>query len=247
MRAVWAVYKRELALYFRSPIAYGVALALFLFLGLLFTSNVSAGNGQAPATFLNIAPELLSFLTFLVAPLLTMRLLSEEAREGTLEVLMTLPMRELQFVLGKFLAVWSYYTLLLVVMLIYPILLSTVGILDIGQLVGSYLGAWLYGGAMLAVCLIWSALFEDQIVAAFLGAASVLVLFLAESAAIWASNQGILSGAADFIREFSLSAHYQSTLAQGVLRAEDILYFVLMIIAAIFITVRIVEIRRWRA
>ena len=95
-----AVYKRELGQYFRSPIAYGVAFAILFFLGLLFNGYIAqavaanaSGQSQIPADS-TYAPGLLTFLTFLIAPLLTMRLLAEESREGTLEVLMTMPMNE---------------------------------------------------------------------------------------------------------------------------------------------------------
>src|SRR5215208_6039993 len=109
----FAVYKRELGQYFRSPIAYGVAFAILFLLSLLFNDYVAQATVQqipADSTFI---PGLLSFLTFLIAPLLTMRLLAEESREGTLEVLMTLPMSESAFIVGKFLAAWFYYTVLL--------------------------------------------------------------------------------------------------------------------------------------
>jgi ABC-2 type transport system permease protein len=243
----FAVYKRELALYFRSPIAYGVAFAILFFLGLLFNGYVSQVNGQAPADS-TYAPGILTFLTFLVAPLLTMRLLAEETREGTLEVLMTLPMNEGHFILGKFLAAWTYYTVLLALTLIYHLILLSIGTPDLGTAFGAYVGAWLYGGAVLAVTMIWSAITEDQIVAAFLGAATVLVLYLADIAAIWVGGQqNTAPGLANFIRELGLQAHYDATLAQGIIRAEDVLYFLFMIIGALFITTRIVETRRWRS
>jgi ABC-2 type transport system permease protein len=190
---------------------------------------------------------LLTFLTFLIAPLLTMRLIAEESREGTVEVLMTLPMNESQFIIGKFLAAWAYYTVLLLITLVFHAMLLTIGTPDLGAAFGAYLGAWLYGGAVLAVTMIWSAVTEDQIVAAFLGAATVLVLYLAEIAASWIGGQGGSSGAADFVRELGLQAHYDSTMARGIIRAEDILYFVFMIAGALFITTRIVETRRWRS
>jgi ABC-2 type transport system permease protein len=147
-------------------------------------------NGQAPADS-TYAPGILTFLTFLVAPLLTMRLLAEETREGTLEVLMTLPMNEGQFIIGKFLAVWTYYTVVLLLTLIYHLILLSIGTPDLGTAFGSYFGAWLYGGAVLAVTMIWSAITEDQIVAAFLGAATVLMLYLADLAASWIGGSRI--------------------------------------------------------
>ncbi len=249
MRGILAVYKREMGVYFRSPVAYAITFALLLFFGILFGDSLgTASQQQAPADSLNFIPNLLTFLMFLVAPLLTMRLLAEETREGTLEVLMTLPMRESQFIIGKFLAVWTFYTIILALTLVYIVILSTVGVLDTGRTIGLYLGAWLYGGATLAVTMIWSAITEDQVVAAFLGAATVLVLYLAEVAAGALGNlSGFGQNIGGFVRELGLQAHFGSTLAQGVIRAEDILYFVFMIIAALFITTRIVEVRRWRS
>ncbi|MBI1256947.1 MAG: ABC transporter permease subunit [Chloroflexi bacterium] len=250
-----AVYKRELGQYFRSPIAYGVAFAILFFLGLLFNGYIAqavaanaSGQSQIPADS-TYAPGLLTFLMFLIAPLLTMRLLAEESREGTLEVLMTMPMNEAQFIIGKFLAAWTYYTVLLLITLSYHLILLTVGNPDLGSAFGAYVGAWLYGGAVLAITMIWSAVTEDQIVAAFLGAATVLVLYLADIAAAWIGGQssGTSSALADLVREIGLQAHYDSTLARGIVRAEDILYFIFMIVGALFITVRIVETRRWRS
>lgn len=246
MRSIFAVFKRELWLYFRSPIAYAIAFAILFFLGLLFNGYIAQANQRFPADSTYI-PSLLTFLMFLIAPLLTMRLLAEETREGTLEVLMTLPMSEGQMIVGKFLAAWGYYTFLLLLTVVFHVLMMLVGIPDQGAAFGAYFGAWLYGGAVLAVTMIWSAVTEDQIVAAFLGAATVLVLYLAEIAAIWIASNQSTAGAADFVRELGLQAHYGPTLAQGVVRAEDIAYFVLMTVGALFITTRIVETRRWRA
>ena len=242
----WAVFKRELSLYFRSPVAYAIAFALFFFLSLVFNGYIAQANQRAPAQPALI-PNLVTFLLFLIGPLLTMRLIAEETREGTLEVLMTLPMGEWHFILGKFLAAWAYYTVLVILSLVYEIIWTQVGVPDQGVAFGAYIGAWLYGGAVLAVCMIWTAVTEDQIVAAFLSAATVLVLYLADIAASALAAQPNLSVFAEILRELGLQAHYGSTLARGVLRLHDILYFIFVIIGALFITTRIVETRRWRA
>jgi ABC-2 type transport system permease protein len=251
MNAIWAVFRREVGVYFRSPIAYAIAFGILLFMGVLFNGLLVQANGQAPATptFVpGIVPGLLTFLTFLIAPLLTMRLLAEEQREGTIEVLMTLPMSERAFVVGKFLAAWFYFTVLLALTLVYVLIIASIGVPDWGLVGSAYLGAWLYGGAVLAITMIWSAVTEDQIVAAFLGAATVLVLFLAESAATALSGQqGAIQGLSEVIRQLGLQSHYDSTLANGIIRGEDIAYFILMMFGALFITTRLIEIRRWRA
>ncbi len=266
MRAIWAVYKRELALYFRSPIAYAIAFAVYGFMGLLFVANVilavdtnvnatqfQGGGGQIPASQLFNVTGLLTFLMFLIGPLLTMRLLAEENREGTLEVLMTLPMNESTFIIGKFLAVWSYYTLLLgIVSAAQIILLEQIGNLDYGVLTTQLLGAWLYGGTALAVCMIWSAITEDQIVAAFLGSATILVLYLSDLLTSYIDNlnatgtNAVLNVLGEFFREIGIRVHYETGLASGLIRAQDIAYYLLMIIAALFITTRVIETRRWR-
>jgi ABC-2 type transport system permease protein len=256
MRALWAVYKRETAHYFRSFIAYGIAFALIGFMGLYFMGNVSVvqqqtamqGVSSIPAT--NLASFNLSvftFLLFLIAPLLTMRLLAEETREGTLEVLMTLPMGDWAFVAGKFLAAWTFYTVMLLLTLVHVGLLAQYGAINPGLLFANYLGAWLYGGATLAISTIWSAVTEDQLVAAFLGAATVLALYLAQSLAGIVSDQRLVQGASNFVRQLGLTTHYQDTMAQGILRAEDVTYFVLLIFVSLFITTLIVGTRRWRA
>ena len=248
MRAITAVFKREVGLYFRSPIAYAIAFALLLFFGIYFNGYIVFINGQGPAD-VTLVPGLLVFLLFLIGPLLTMRLIAEETREGTLELLMTLPMSESAFIIGKFLAAWFFYTVLLALTLVYYVILNLVGIPDQGVAFGVYLGAWLYGGAVLAISLVWSAVTEDQVVAAFLGAVTVLALYLAEIVAIWLSGQAQGTGQsllADIVRELGLQAHF-NTMQLGVIRAEDVLYFVFMIVGALFITTRIVETRRWRA
>lgn len=258
MRSIWAVYKRELRLYFQSITAYAMMFGFLFAYGVIVSSNVAnisaynveiAGSAQIPLTagdLLSGSLSSLMFLLFLVAPLLTMRLLAEESREGTLEVLMTLPVSESRFIIGKFLSVWTFYTVMLVLTLVHTMLISNISPIDSGLIVSAYIGAWLFGGAVLAVSMIWSAMTDDQIMAAFLSAMTIILLLLAESVAIWASGQDITAGSVEFIRELGLQAHYHDTLLEGVFRIHDVLYFFLMMIAGVFITTRLVETRRWR-
>ena len=262
MRGLWAVYKREVALYFRSFIAYAIAFALLGIIGLLFTGNIvyifqqsqmqAMQFGQAaPVQLTPLVTQnmsIITFLMFLIAPLLTMRLLAEEKREGTLEVLMTLPMPDWAFVVGKFLAAWTLFTAFLVMTLIHTGMLAAIGSFNTTQVAFIYLGTWLYGGAALAIAYIWSAITEDQLVAAFLGAASILTLYLADALAAVITGQQNQMGATigGFVRQLGLNAHYDNLLA-GIIRAQDVTYFVLVIAVALFITSLIVGTRRWRA
>jgi gliding motility-associated transport system permease protein len=256
MRALWAVYKRETALYFKSFIAYGIAFALMFFVGVFFQATLasvaqsSAQGGAAPPAADLAAGNLniFIFLLFLISPLMSMRLLSEEAREGTLEVLMTLPMHEWVFIVGKFLAVWTFYTFILGLTLVHVVMLAQLGPINPGIFFVAYLGAWLYGGTTLAVCLIWSAVTEDQLVAAFLGATTVLILFLADQIGpLMGSGNAATAFFAEVVRELGLRSHFHSTMLDGLLRAEDIAYYVLMITVSLFITTLIIGARRWRA
>lgn len=260
MRPIWAVYKRELALYFQSITAYAIMFGFLFAYGVIVSSNVAnisqynteiAGSTQQIALtagdVLSGSLSSLMFLLFLIAPLLTMRLLAEESREGTLEVLMTLPISESRFIIGKFLAVWTFYTIMLLLTLVHTFIINGITPIDSGLIFTSYIGAWLFGGAVLAISMIWSAITDDQIVAAFLSAMTIILLLLADSVAVWANGQDITAGAGAFIRELGLQAHYHDTLLEGIFRAHDLMYFVLLIIAGIFVTTRLVETRRWRA
>lgn len=259
MGALLAVYKREVALYYKSFIAYGITFALMILLGILFQLQlgdvfrfIQTGQQVPPgANVANLSIGLLNtfvFLMFVIAPVLVMRLLAEESREGTLELLMTLPMSDWVFVLGKFLAAWTFYTFLLALTLIHVWMLSLLGPINIGLISVAYLGAWLYGGTTMAICMIWSAVTDDQLVAAFLGVTSVLALFLASNIGDFVEvTDPTQSNLAQFVRELGLATHYQDTMLAGLLRAEDVAYFVLMIIVSLFITTLIVGTRRWRA
>ena len=258
MGALFAVYKREIALYFKSFIAYGITFALMFFLGLLLHSqlarviNIIQSGGQVPpgANAANIALGTLGalvFLLFVVSPVLSMRLLSEESREGTLEILMTLPMSDWVFVVGKFLAAWTFYTSILVLTLVHVWILSLLGPINMGIVAVAYLGAWLYGGATIAICMIWSALTDDQLVAAFLGVATILALFFAEQIGGAFEGNLLAANATQFVRELGLTTHYQATMLEGLLRAQDVVYFLLMIVLALYITTLLVGTRRWRA
>ncbi len=258
MGALFAVYKREVALYFKSFIAYGITFALMLFMGLLFQSTLSQlfsfvqQGGQIPAgaNAANLISGFLDtfvFLLFVISPVLAMRLLAEESREGTLEVLMTLPMSDWVFVTGKFLAAWTFYTFLLALTLIHAWMLSLLGPVNVGILAIAYLGAWLYGGTTIAVSMIWSAVTDDQLVAAFLGVTTVLALYLASNLGTVFEGNLLAANASAFVRELGLTTHFNETMLSGLLRAEDIAYFVAMIVISIFITTLIVGTRRWRA
>lgn len=241
VRKVWLVFRRELAQYLTSPIAYLIMFAVLLIGGFVFNDDLAARNGAAPTDGIVILAYYARY-TILIAPLLTMRLFAEENREGTMELLMTLPLRDVHVVLGKFLGAWAYFTLLLLVTGTYQIALIWLSPPDLGAVFSGYLGLWLMGGASLAIGMLFSALNENQIVAAFLTMAVLVVLWLADIVGTVINNRGL----AEVIRRFSFQTNYNYSFAYGLIRLDSIVFFLGVIAVCLYLTTLIVESRRWR-
>lgn len=240
--SILTIFQREMGQYFASPIAYVIAAAFFLLTGLVFNNEVTVAIGTRPADPAAV-PFFLSFAMIFFAPLLTMRMLAEESREGTLELLLTAPVDDTAIVIGKFLSAWAYYTLLLLVsLIIQTVILVNIAFPDLGHTAAAYIGIWLYGGAALAVGLAFSATTENQVVAAFLSMSFLLLMWLGDLAGQIVASVEL----AELIRTLTLQGHYSSSFAFGLFRAEDVVYFAGIITIALFICIRIVESRRWR-
>jgi ABC-2 type transport system permease protein len=250
MRSVFVIARRELGQYFASPIAYLVAFAILELTGFLFNSDLAQRVGESPPNGAAVLSAF-GFFTVFFAPLLTMRLFAEEAREGTLELMLTMPVRDGDIVLGKFLGAWAFYSLVLCLTLVYEAILLSITTfasyeigpeLDVGPVISSYLGIWLFGGATLSVGLLFSAMTENQIVAGFLSIATLFILWLGDFAGLVVQNRQI----AEIIRSMSLQAHYSTSFLIGVIRFEDVVFFIGLIVVMVFVTTRLIESRRWR-
>lgn len=240
MLAMWTIFRREMLRNFTSLIPYVVAATFLLLTGfafyqdLTFSLTVRATNPQA-------VPEFLSLALVFFAPILTMRALAEEKREGTLELLLTAPVTDTAIVLGKFASAWAYYTLLLLISYAYQFILVALGQgPDLGHAIAAYVGIWLYGGAALGVGIMFSATTENQIVAAFLSSAALMVLYLGNVVSEVAANLVV----ANIIRELSFQGHFAGTFAIGVVRLEDVVYFVGVTVVTLFISTRAIEAQR---
>lgn len=241
MSGLWVVFRREVKQYFASPIAYLIAFALLLVTGLYFNYDLAVSVTVKPVEPALI-PYFLSFIMIFCAPLLTMRMLAEEKREGTMELLLTAPVDDTAIVIGKFLSAWFYFSVLLLLTLIYQIILVQLGQPDISHTLCAYIGIWLYGGATLAVGIVFSAITENQIVAAFLSIATLLLLWLGDLAGEIVSNLDL----ARLIRQLTLGGHFTTSFAVGLVRAEDVAYYAGIIVIMLFIAIRVVESQRWR-
>lgn len=241
MRAVWIVFRREVGQYLTTPFYYLIAAGFLLLTALVFNNDLTISITYRPASPA-VVPAFLSFTLVFLAPLLTMRLLAEETREGTLELLLTAPVRDAEIVAGKFLGAWFYYTLLLALTTVYLFILNTVTRPDLGLAASAYIGIWLYGGATLAIGVLFSALTENQIVAAFLSTSALLLLYLGGLAGQIVASVEL----ARLISMLTLQGHFNTSFAYGLVRAEDAVYYAGLIVIALFITIRVVESHRWR-
>jgi ABC-2 type transport system permease protein len=241
MRKLWIVFRHELAGYFTSPIAYFVAFAVLVLSGFIYNSDLTSRNGVAATNGAVILTYLAQFTVFF-APLLTMRLFAEENREGTMELLMTLPLPDWTIVLGKFLGAWAYYILLTGLTFVHQAVLVWLGPPDMGVTLSAYLGLWLFGGAAIAVGMLFSALNENQIVAAFLGIAAMLVLWQADLVGDVIANRTL----AEFVRAFSFQSNFSYTFAAGLVRLDNVVFFAGVMAVMIFFTTQVIESRRWR-
>ena len=242
MANVWIIFKRELAAYFYTPIAY-VFLAIFVFLSGIFAFYLGDFfvRGQADLQpFFQFHPWLYLFLI----PALAMRLWAEERRAGTIELLFTLPITMPQAVLGKFAAAWAFSAIALTCTAPIWITANYLGTPDNGVIVASYLGSFLMAGAFLAIGSCVSALTRNQVIA-FVVSAVVCLLFVLSGFPLvldffsaWAPEVIV-----EAISSFSFLSHFQD-IGKGVLDLNDVVYFVSLIVFWLFANAVVIELRK---
>ena len=242
MAQTWVIAKRELRSYFSTPLAY-VFIVIFLAAVGAFTFYIGAffERGQADLTpFFTFQP----WLYLILIPAIAMRMWAEERKTGTIELLMTLPVSTFEAVLGKFLAAWFVTAIALA--MTFPIWISVnlLGDPDNGLIVASYLGSWLMAGAILAVAACVSALNKNQVIA-FIVAAAVCFLFLMSGVDLvlgafraWAPDFVI-----ELIASLSFLTHFVA-ITQGVVDVRDVIYFVSLMVAAVYVNTVIVDLKK---
>lgn len=243
MRNIWTIASREFRHYFISPLAYVIAAAIYLVLGTLFFINIYFGlqSGQiSPDGRMVIGPTV-TILVF-VTPALTMRLLADEQRMGTLELLLTSPVRDWELVVGKWLGSLGFMLAILAVTWAYPLILHmmTEPGIDQGVLVSAYGGLVLLVSAMLAIGVMVSGMFENPIAAFFVTLGVILLLWILGSMDI---GGGLASRVAGYL---GLVDHYYDNLYRGVLHLTDVTYFVSLTAFSLFLGSQILQMRRWR-
>lgn len=213
--AAIVIAKRDLAAYFQSPIAYIVTGLFLLAMGFLFFNTFFLNNRAELRNFFGLLPILLSFFI----PALTMRVIAEEKRSGSIETLMTLPVTAFDVTLGKFLAAFGAGALMLAPTLFYAITCAIFGDPDWGPIVGGYLGALFLTAAFSAIGIFASASTKNQIVAFFIALAICMVLTLLSMFAVF-----LPSSIVEAVSYLSASTHFES-ISRGILDTRDFVYF----------------------
>ena len=247
MRNIWTIAKKEYDQYFSSPIAYVVAFMLLFVVGIIFAlnlyyyiQNAFQLAGQTP----DVSPITGAFVFMLVlsVPALTMRLVSDENRMGTMELLLTAPVRDSELIIGKWLGGFLFILSIVTITLIYPLILSRlVQPFDWRVMLSSYLGLIFVSSAFLGLGVGISALFENQIAAFFATMSTFVFLW-------WLVGfpAGLLPTYGDVFRYLDMKSHFYDTLNIGVIQLGDIVYYISLTVLGLFTGTAAVEMRRWR-
>ncbi|MBP1678341.1 MAG: transporter [Bacteroidetes bacterium] len=235
LRTVLTIFRRELRSYFNSPVAYVVIVVFLAIVGWFFSSNLFLMNMATMRVVFELVP--LVFLFFI--PAITMRLLAEEQKTGTIELLTTRPVRDSEIVLGKFLAAWVLVAITLLPTVLYVIILASLGPLDIGPVATGYLGLLLMAAVYIGIGIVASSLTENQIVAFIISFLIILALFLLNKVLIY-----VPQGLASTLEFLGVDYHF-SNIARGVIDSRNLIYFTSLIGFSLLLATVSLERRKW--
>ncbi|NLN81818.1 MAG: ABC transporter permease subunit [Clostridiales bacterium] len=232
-----AVFKREFRSFFSSPVGYIVVAAIAFFSGLFFYFiNILGFNPDLSYVFGSLFPFVL-----IILPLVTMRLFSDEKRQKTDQALLTSPVSITGIVMGKFFAAMLVYVISLMLMIVFAMIIAFQVTPDWTIIIGNYIGIILLGGLIISIGLLISSLTESQLIAAIGTLGISFLLILMDSFAAQFSNLTILTTVVNFL---SVSQRYGS-FTSGIIAYDDIIFFLSMQALFLFLTVRVLDRKRW--
>jgi ABC-2 type transport system permease protein len=247
MRNIWTIAHREYKLYFISPIAYAIFFTILVILGIVFGLSLLQANqasfygGYVPDIQIVTGPMV--FLLLLTSPALTMRLLAEEQRLGTMELLLTAPIRDWELVLGKWLGAFMFMLTLTAATLIFPLILNQVitpGI-DQGMMVAGYVGLILVSAAFLGIGVGISALFNNQLAAFFTTLVVLMVLWY-----LIGAPASIIPAGSGLFNYLDMQGHFYDSMYRGIINISDVVYYLSLTALGLFTGSIAVEVRRWQ-
>ena len=231
------ILKKELRSYFNSPMAYIFLVVFAIVTGYFFTNTFFLFNQSNMRALFNIVP--LIYLFFI--PAITMGLIAREKNIGTMEVISTLPIKDVEFVIGKFLSALSLIALGLAFTLIHFFTLVNVGTnIDYGALFTGYLGLFFAGAVYASIGTFSSSLFDNQVIAFIIGVFIVLMFFLFDKLLIFIPS--FMAGAIQYL---SVDYHI-SNMSRGVIDTRNLIYFISVIGMFLFATVQVLSSRKWK-
>ena len=252
---IWAIFKKEMRLYFTSPVAWVVLTIFLLIAGYFFYSifafftqaSIQSAMNPQMGRDLNVTDSVMrplfsniSVILLLLMPLVTMRLFAEERRAGTIELLLTYPVRDGAVLAGKYLAALGLYAIMIGLTLLYPAIVVYFARLEWGPVFTGYLGLLLMGATFIAVGVFTSSLTENQIVAAITTFGVLLIFWILGWSADYAG------GTAGRVLQFLSILEHNDSFSKGVVDTKDVLYYVNFTVLALFLTLRSLEARRWK-
>jgi len=242
MTATWLIARRELSAYLRTMSGYVIAAVVLFVDGILF--NVRAMGTQQDRLSTEVLSEFFfnsSGLTMAAAVFLSMRLLAEERQNGSMVLLASSPVREREIVLGKFLSAFIFLTLMTLAGVFMPMLILVNGKLSLGHVAVGYLGLLLLGSAALAIGTLGSTLARSQLLAAIISGSLVVCLIV-----VWMVGTVTERPLNDVFFALALWGRHFPPFQAGIINLRDVVYYLAVTYFALFVSVRVLEARRWR-
>ncbi len=236
MTPALVISRREVRTYFNSPVAYIVVPVFVIITGYLFFTQLFLEKQADMRGFFNIMPLLFMFMI----PAITMRLLADEKSSGTLELLITMPVRDWEVVVGKFLAAMALLCTAIGLTLVFAITVKSLGPLDRGPAIGGYLGLVLMGGAYVAIGVMASALTRNSIVSFIVAFAISFALYL-----LGRLTQFLPQSLQKLVAFLSIDGHFEN-IGRGVVDSRDVIYYLSVMTVCLLIATLSLESRRWK-
>ena len=236
MSPAFVISRREIRTYFNSPVAYIVVSVFTIVFAFFFFNNLFVEKQADMRSFFSLAPLMFCFF----APAVTMRLLAEEKGSGTIELLITMPVRDWEVVVGKWLAAMALLCTTLGLTLVFAITVARLGPLDRGPALGGYVGLLLMGGAYIGIGVMASSFTRNQVVSLILAFGICFALFLFGKVLPFVPER--LQPIVSFL---STDTHFEN-VSRGVIDSRDVVYYLSVIVVSLLVATSSLESRKWK-